>query len=173
MLNPFRRSYEARVLVVPLGAAGRAICDDLLELGVEGVQSLTSPDPLQARTTPIGDGAWLPPSPASTGQVTESADMVVLVGSDLTEVPEHLVREVCGAAREGGDLVAAVLVKPEHWESPEGAAAMVTLRTEVDMLVQVRGPKLLAALLDVLRGGARAEDYPEMAAELAAKESAS
>jgi len=162
-MNPLRRSYEARVLVVPLGAGGAKITDDLVVMGVEGVQVLTGPDPVAALTKPIGEGAWQPPAPASTSQVTESADMVVLVGSDLAEVPEETVREVCTAARAGGDLIAAVLVAPQHWEAPAGASAMVTLRQEVDMLVEVRGPQLLAALLDVLRGGARAEDYPDLA----------
>lgn len=160
-MNPLRRSYEARVLVVPLGAGGAKVTDELVTMGVEGVQVLTGPDPVAALTKPIGEGAWQPPSPASTAQVTESADMVVLVGHDLSDVPEGVVREVCTAAREGGDLIAAVLVAPENWRQPAGATAMVTLRQEVDMLVEVRGPKLLAALLDVLRGGARAEDYPE------------
>lgn len=164
-MNPMRRSYEARILVVPLGPGGTEITRGLLPLGVEGVQVLTGPDPVNALTSPLGVGAWEPPRPASTGQVAEAADMVVLVGSDLTEVTESVVREVCEAARQGGDLIAAVLVSPQHWDQPTGASAMVTLRDEVDMLVQVRGPQLLAALLDVLRGGARAEDYPEVATE--------
>ncbi|MFD7073282.1 hypothetical protein ACFV9G_03640 [Nocardioides sp. NPDC059952] len=156
-MNPLRRSYEARVLVVPLGPGSAQLVDELRKLGVEGVQILTGPDPVEALTKPLGEGAWAPPMPAGTSAVAESADMVVLVGSDLTEVPERVVREVCTAAREGGDLIAAVLVAPEHWQEPAGASAMITLRQEVDMLVSVRGPQLLAALLDVLRGGARAE----------------
>lgn len=164
-MNPLRRSYEAHVLVVPLGPGGRAITTGLAELGVEGVQVLTSTDPVAALTAPLGSGAWEPPRPASTSQIAESADMVVLVGDDLTKVSEDVVRDVCEAAREGGDLIAAVLVAPQHWEDPSGASAMVTLRTEVDMLVEVRGPKLLAALLDVLRGGARAEDRPQLMSE--------
>ncbi|GGR44273.1 hypothetical protein J2S40_004135 [Nocardioides luteus] len=164
-MNPLRRSYEARVLVVPLGPGSAQLVEELLTLGVEGVQVLTGPDPVEALTEPLGEDAWMPPAPASTTTITESADMVVLVGTDLTQVPEPVVREVCTAAREGGDLIAAVLVAPEHWEEPAGASAMVTLRQEVDMLVSVRGPELLAALLDVLRGGARTEDHPEVAAQ--------
>lgn len=159
-MNPLRRSYEARVLVVPLGPGSAQLVDELRTLGVEGVQILTGPDPVEALTKPLGEGAWAPPMPAGTSAVAESADMIVLVGSDLTEVPEQVVREVCTAAREGGDLIAAVLVAPEHWQEPAGASAMITLRQEVDMLVSVRGPQLLAALLDVLRGGARAETAP-------------
>jgi hypothetical protein len=164
-MNRLRRSYEARVLVVPLGPQSAKLADELVELDVAGVQVLTDPDPVAALTKPLGADAWAPPTPASTGQVAESADMVVLVGTDMTQVPEETVREVCEAARRGGDLIAAVLVSPEHWQEPAGAAAMVTLRREVDMLVSVRGPKLLAALLDVLRGGARPEDGPELVAE--------
>lgn len=161
-MNPLRRSYEARVLVVPLGPGSAQLADDLVGLGVAGVQVLTDPDPVAALTKPLGGGAWTPPTPASTRQIAESADMVVLVATDLAEVPEKTVHDVCEAARDGGDLIAAVLVSPERWQEPAGASAMVTLRQEVDMLVSVRGPKLLAALLDVLRGGARPQDYPEM-----------
>jgi hypothetical protein len=170
-MNPLRRSYEARVLVVPLGPGSAALTDDLVDLGVAGVQVLTGSDPAavlaQPLTKPLGEGAWVPPAQASAGQVAAAADMIVLVATDLTEVPEETVREVCAAAREGGDLIAAVLVSPEHWQDPVGASAMITLRQEVDMLVSVRGPQLLAALLDVLRGGARPQDYPEMRAERA------
>jgi hypothetical protein len=165
-MNPLRRSYEARVLVVPLGPGSLKLADDLTHLGVEGVQVLVQPDPVAALTKPLGERAWDPPSPAGTTTVTEAADMVVLIATDLTEVAQDVVREVCAAGRDGGDLIAAVLVDPERWKEPHGAAAMVTLRQEVDMLVSVRGPKLLAALLDVLRGGARAEDHPEISIPL-------
>ena len=165
-MNPLRRSYEARVLVVPLGAGSAALAGELSAMGVDGVRILTAPDPVAALTTPLGEAAWEPPAPASTGQVTQSADMVVLVGTDLADVPVDTVQEVCNAAREGGDLIAAVLVAPQNWQDPAGAAAMITLRQEVDMLVSVRGPKLLAALLDVLRGGPRTEVDRELVAEV-------
>ena len=163
-MNPLRRSYEARVLVVPLGAGSAQVTDSLVGLGVDGVRVLSRPDPVAATTTPLGGVAWEPPSPAATAEVAEAADMVVLVGTDLADVSEATVREVCAAARRGGDLIAAVLVDPENWDDPDGAAAMVTLRQEVDMLVSVRGPQLLAALLDVLRGGARVDDRSQVAA---------
>ncbi|TQL66961.1 hypothetical protein FB381_0832 [Nocardioides albertanoniae] len=166
-MNPLRRSYEARVLMVPLGAGNAALADQLVGLGVDGVRVLTGADLVDATTKPLGESAWEPPSPASTGQVTEAADMVVLVATDLADAPVDTVREVCEAARAGGDLIAAVLVAPQNWDTPAGAAAMVTLRQEVDMLVTVRGPKLLAALLDVLRGGPRAEIDPQLVAEVA------
>ena len=166
-MNPLRRSYEARVLVVPLGAGSATLADQLAALGVDGVRVLTRTDLVDATTKPLGESAWEPPSPASTGQVTESADMVVLVGTDLADVPVDTVHEVCEAARAGGDLIAGVLVAPQNWENPTGAAAMVTLRQEVDMLVTVRGPQLLAALLDVLRGGPRTEIDPRLTAEAA------
>ncbi len=161
-MNPLRRSYEAKVLVVPLGEGGVATTSKLAELGLEGVQVLTEPDPVAAVTEPMGVRTWQPPTPASTEQVTLSADMVVLVAHDLADVPEQTVREVCSAGRAGGILMAAVLVAAEHWDQPAGASAMITLRQEVDMVVSVRGPRLLAALLDVLRGGARVEDHPNL-----------
>jgi hypothetical protein len=162
-MNPLRQSYEARVLVVPLGAGSAKIAESLTGFGLAGVRVLSKPDPSAAMTTPLGESAWEPPSPAGTSEVTESADMVVLVGTDLVEVAEPTVREVCEAARRGGGLIAAVLVDPQNWDDPDGASAVATLRQEVDMLVSVRGPKLLAALLDVLRGGARVEGHPELA----------
>jgi hypothetical protein len=168
-MNPLRQSYEARVLVVPLGAGSAQVAGSLTRFGVAGVRVLSEPDPVAAMTTPIGESAWEPPSPAGTGEVAESADMVVLVGTDLVHVAEPTVREVCEAARRGGGLIAAVLVNPENWDDPDGASAMATLRQEVDMLVSVRGPQLLAALLDVLRGGARVADYPELAMDDAAR----
>ncbi|MEV0111004.1 hypothetical protein AB0H42_32415 [Nocardia sp. NPDC050799] len=156
-MNPLRRSYEARVLVVPLGAGSALLTADLAAFGVDGIRVLSNPDPVRALTEPLGSGVWEPPAPAGTGEVTRSADMVVLIGTDLSDVPESTVREVCAAGREGGDLLAAVLVDPQNWADPAGASAMVTLRQEVDMVISVRGPRLLAGLLDVLRGGARAE----------------
>ncbi|WP_375002756.1 hypothetical protein [Aeromicrobium sp. CTD01-1L150] len=154
-MNPLRKSYEARVLVVPLGSDALELAESLGDLGVDGVQVLSHPDAELASTEVLGQDGWEPPSPANTSQVTQSADMIVLLATDMSAVAEATVREVCAAAREGGDLIAAVLVSPQHWEEPSGASAMVTLRQEVDMLISVRGPRLVAALLDVLRGGAR------------------
>lgn len=158
LLNPLRRSYEARVLVVPLDSEARELVTTLAADGVTGVQVLTMPDPRSAETTPLGSDAWVPPSPAGTAEIAAGADMVVLLGVDLAGVPEGLVHDVSAAAREHGDLIAAVLVAPQNWEDPRGASAMVTLRQEVDMLISVRGTSLVAALLDVLRGGARNTD---------------
>ena len=155
LLNPLRRSYEARILVVPLDSRASDLVASLAADGVGGVQVLTAPDERAAETTPLGRDAWIPPRPAGTAEITASADMVVLVGADLASVSEILVRDVCAAGREHGDLIAAVLVSPQNWDGPDGASAMVTLRQEVDMLISVRQTSLVSALLDVLRGGAR------------------
>lgn len=165
--NPLRQSYEARVLVVPLEDLATPMVLSLGGEGVEGVRALTGPDDHEAVTEALGSQAWQPPAPASTAELARSADIVVLVGTDLATISEALVREVCGAARTDGDLVAAVLVAPQHWEEPAGATAMVTLRQEVDMLISVRSTTLVAALLDVLRGGPR---DPELAALAGAAE---
>ena len=154
-MNPLRRSYEARVLVVPLGADSAEMLVGLGDLGVDGVLILSHLDPEAAETQVLGNEGWDAPHPAGTVEITRSADMVVLLATDMSDVSDAAVREVCEAAREGGDLVAAVLVAPRHWDEPDGAKAMVTLRQEVDMLISVRGPRLFAALLDVLRGGPR------------------
>lgn len=165
LLNPFRRSYEANVLVVPLGESGKNIVEILPELGVEGVLALSDASSIPVQTSTIGPAAWTPPQSATIQSVAGVADMVVLVGGDLSQIPRDTVREVCQAARDGGDLIAAVLVAPQSWDTQEGSHSMVTLREEVDMLVDVKGPQLLAALLDVLRGGARSQNSLEEATE--------
>lgn len=154
-MNPLRRSYEARVLVVPLGHEAAELAASMAGEGLEGIRVLSSLDPEDAQTTLVGATGWQPPTPAGVPEVTTSADMVVLLGTDLADVSEEDVRLVCDAAREGGDLIAAVLVAPHNWERPTGASAMVTLRQEVDMLISVRSSSPVVALLDVLRGGAR------------------
>lgn len=154
-MNPLRRSYEARVLVVPLGDEAADLASSMAAQGLEGIRVLSSLDPRDAQTTLVGPTGWQPPTPAGTPEVTTSADMVVLLGTDLADVSEEDVRLVCEAARQGGDLIAAVLVAPHNWEAPTGASAMVTLRQEADMLISVRSSSPVVALLDVLRGGAR------------------
>ncbi|WP_062394221.1 hypothetical protein [Gordonia phthalatica] len=156
-LNPLRRSYEARVLVVPLGTTGGQMTDDIIAMGIDGIRILRRTDS-ETLTVPVGPHAWEAAESASVVNVVQAADMVVLVGSDLSEIDERLIGDVAAAAEGNGAMITAVLVASSKWETPEGASAMRRLRSDADMLVEVRGPGLLAALVDVLRGGARTED---------------
>lgn len=156
-LNPLRRSYEAKVLVVPLGDSADALAHGLVEYGLDGVRLLTRPAATGAATEVLGSTAWPVPTGAGTTEVAGAADIVVFLGGDLTEVPIDLVHEVCTAALEAGRTSAAVLVNASRWEHADGSTAMRTLRRDVDMVVSVQEVKFAAALVDVLRGGARAE----------------
>lgn len=66
--------------------------------------------------------------------------MVVLVGSDLSDVPEDVVRVVCG----GQPATVVTWWRRYSWhpnaKSPTGASAMRTLGLRLT-LVQVRGPE--------------------------------
>jgi hypothetical protein len=154
-LNPLRRSYEAKVLVVPLGSAADSLTRGLVGFGLDGMQMLTRPAATGAGTEVLGTTAWPVPSDAGTTGLASEADMVVFIGGDLAEVPVDLVHEVCTAAQEAGRTTAAVLVNASHWEQAEGSTAMKGLRQDVDMVVSVQDARFAAALLDVLRGGAR------------------
>lgn len=155
--NPLRRSYEAKVLVVPLGSSADGLTRSLVDFGLNGVQMLTRPAPTAAGTEVLGSTGWPVPEGAGTTALAGEADMVVFVGGDLAEVPVDLVHEVCSAAQAAGRTTAAVLLNASHWDQADGSAAMKKLRQDVDMVVSVQEPKFAAALIDVLRGGARAE----------------
>lgn len=159
-----RRSYEAHVLLVPLSADAirteRAMAARGLDgvMTVRGVPAPTSPDRGQHLfdTVALGHQGWR----AAAGGITvhelvNNADMVVLLASDLAEVPPWLCLTVAEAARDNGSLIAALVVGSRNWDTPRGNAAMAALREAVDMLVVVRGVDLAAPFIDVLRGGAR------------------
>lgn len=154
-LNPLRRSYEAKVLVVPLGSSADGLTRGLVGYGLDGMQMLTRPAATGAGTEVLGATAWPVPPGAGTAGLASEADMVVFVGGDLAEVPVDLVHEVCTAAQGAGRTTAAVLVNASRWEQAEGSTAMRRLRQDVDMVVSVQDARFAAALLDVLRGGAR------------------
>ncbi|HWJ65291.1 MAG TPA: hypothetical protein VNT31_01310 [Nocardioides sp.] len=162
--NPLRRSYEAKVLVVPLGNSADALTRSLTDHGLNGVQMLTQPAQTGAGTEVLGESAWPVPAGAGTTGLASEADMIVFVGGDLAEVPVDLVHEVCTAAKEAGRTSAAVLLNASHWEQADGSAAMKVLRQDVDMVVSVQDAKYAAALIDVLRGGARAESHEQLEA---------
>ncbi|MEW1821478.1 hypothetical protein AB0323_11905 [Arthrobacter sp. NPDC080031] len=152
--TPTRLSYEARILVVPLGASG----DDL-------VQTMAAGGPTNVRI--VADAGQSAASvrdirAAVGSEVTEtvadlaaSADMMILLGSDLTQLPSAFVATLAKAARANGVLLAGVLVDQQNWESARGAYALTVLRRELDMLVSVRDVGLATAFIDVLKGGRR------------------
>lgn len=170
-MNTTRRSYEAHVLLVPLGAGAVRLQDAFTARGIEGVMTTTtargSNDPAAEegsggaggaglRSVPLGGHGWRPPSDhRDCAALVRDADMVVLLATDLTEVPTALCTAAADAARAEGALIAALLVGTGTWDTPRGNTAMAALREAADMLVSVRGPELAAPFLDVLRGGAR------------------
>ncbi len=87
------------------------------------------------------------------------SDMIILVGSDLPEVPLAFVSVIADAARKSGNLLAGVLVDQKGWESPQGAKALALLRTELDMLVSVNQVAPATGFVDVLKGGRREEGH--------------
>jgi hypothetical protein len=159
-----RRSYEARVLLVPLGPAAVAAEVPMLDAGLGGVMTVRGiqpstgahPTPPRLAAMALGEQGWRTPgADLSVELLVEGADMVVLLAADLAEVSPELCAAVAGAARADGALVAALVIGRASWDSPRGNTAMAALREAADMVVMVRGPQLAAAFLDVLRGGAR------------------
>ena len=151
-----RRYYEANVLVVPLGDSGASAFAQMTGLGLTGVRSLETelqPDggagPCRV-VTADGDA-----TATTLAEAVDDADVVVLLASELAEAPTGLIRGATAAARDAGDLVAAVTVGTTDTETSEAREALAVLRSEVDMLVSVRQPSLGAAFLDVVRGGRR------------------
>jgi hypothetical protein len=152
--TPTRHSYQARILVVPLGASGNALVQSMAGSGLSNVrivmdagQSAVSVRDIQAAVgTEIAE---------TVADLASSADMMILLGSELLEVPRDFVATAAGAARANGVLLAGVLVDQQNWESAQGAESMAVLRRELDMLVSVRDISLATAFIDVLKGGRR------------------
>ncbi|TQN43810.1 hypothetical protein FHU33_3277 [Blastococcus colisei] len=163
-MNKLRRSYEARVLLIPLGPSGLRTADEMARAGLDGLVVATV-DPsvpqqdgqgLIAVSRPLGAHGWREPSPGEPlHHVVRDADIVILLASDLSDVSAALCEEAAAAASRSGALTAAVVVGSGHWDTHAGSTGMVALRRSVDMLVVVKGLQLAAPFLDVLRGGAR------------------
>ncbi|WP_051821121.1 MULTISPECIES: hypothetical protein [unclassified Streptomyces] len=163
-MNSTRRSYEANVLVVPLGADAVRTQEAFAGRGLDGVMTVhgvTEPAPAghaaaRLACAPLHRDGWRPPATGlGVDALVDGADMVVLLAADLAEVSPALCHAVADAARARGALIAALIVGSENWDTPRGNTAMAALREATDMLVVVRGVALAASFLDVLRGGAR------------------
>lgn len=164
-MNKLRRSYEAKVLLVPLGHTAAQLTEQMAGIGLDGISLLiTAGNMVDVR--PLADQGWH----AEVGglrvdEVVAAADMVVLLAADLTEVSESVCLEVARAAETNGVLIAALIVGSDHEDAAQGRAAMAALRKAVDMLVIVRHVRLATSFLDVLRGGARDDPDPLVRAE--------
>lgn len=157
-----RRSYEARVLLVPLGPDAVRIQQSIREHGLDRVMTIdsvaantgTGEDADRFRSYPLAEQGWRAETNAQhVGELVDGADMVVLLASDLGEMPHILSYETAAAAREAGTLIAALVIGEQKWDTPECSSAMAALREAVDMLVVVKGVALAAAFLDTLPGG--------------------
>jgi hypothetical protein len=163
-MNSPRRSYEAHVLLVPLGADAVRAQEAMVARGLDGVLTVAGVTPLTGSdgdvprlgSAPLGATGWRPAAGDLTvAEVVDDADMVVLLATDLAEVPPRFCLTVADAARANGSLIAALVVGSGNWDTPQGNTAMAALREAVDMLVVVRGVDLAEPFLDVLRGGRR------------------
>jgi hypothetical protein len=151
---PQRLSYEARILVVPLGASGDALVQSMAADNLSNIRIVTDAGHSAAFVRDIHAAAGTEIT-ETAADLAASADMMILLGADLHQVPGDFVATVAGAARANGVLLAGVLVDQQNWESEQGATAMAVLRRELDMLVSVREASLAAAFIDVLKGGRR------------------
>jgi hypothetical protein len=165
-MNKLRRSYEARVLLIPLGASASRLAGEMGEAGLDGLMVVTSgPTPprhngcgVSVSCRPLSDRGWRESSAdVQLGTLVADADIVVLLAADLTEVSSEVCQEAGAAARGSGALTAALVVGSAHWDSPADNTAMVVLRQAVDMLVVVNSLRLATPFVDVLRGGPRQE----------------
>ncbi len=160
-MNNLRRSYEARVLLVPLGASASRLSRAMAEAGLDGIQTLTVTDQAGYEVCPLGSHGWGERLGAvdSVQEVVAEADMVVLLAANLAEVSPATCYEVARTANEHGVLIAALIVG-EQWDTPSENTAMSSLREAVDMLVVVRSLRLATPFIDVLRGGPRSAPTP-------------
>lgn len=156
-MNGPRRSYEARVLLVPLGSSADRLATAMAEQGLDGIETLADRGAGNYAIHPLGAHGWNPEVDVvdSALDIVAAADMVVLLASDLSEVEPSVCAEVAWAAQDSGVLIAALVVGSEHWDTPSGNTAMASLREAVDMLVIVRSLRMATPFLDVLRGGRR------------------
>lgn len=151
---PQRLSYEARILVAPLGASGDALVQSMAADSLSNIRIVTDAAHSAAFVRDIHAAAGTEVS-ETVADLASSADMMILLGSNLLQVPGDFVATLAGAARANGVLLAGVLVDQQNWESAQGSAAMAVLRRELDMLVSVREIGLATAFIDVLKGGRR------------------
>lgn len=157
-MNKLRRSYEARVLLVPLGAQASALSAVMAGSGLDGVMTLTCTthgDAARYAVRPLAAHGWAPAGETASLTAVAEADITVLLVGDLAEVEVSTCRRVAEMAQRNGTLIAALVVGQANTETPARNSAMATLREAVDMLVVVRSLRLATPFIDVLRGGSR------------------
>ncbi|HEY4616380.1 MAG TPA: hypothetical protein VIG75_13045 [Citricoccus sp.] len=159
MVKLYRKSYEARVLVIPLGPNASTALREVAAAGVDGVMTLV-PDPdamgFFHTLAPLATHGWAEQrSGVTVEECVGDADMVVLFATDVAEVSVQTCELASRAAQEHGTLIAALVMTPDTWDTEAGREGIVSVREGVDMVVLVHGPTMAGPFLDVLRGGAR------------------
>jgi hypothetical protein len=131
-----RRYYRATVSVVPLDPTSNGLL-------------VAMPDHDSVRVLPLD---------ASLAEQAEGSDMLIFVTGETRSVAAQPMIDEAHAARAAGLLVAAVVLGPAaafHERDDQERAGLAFLREAVDTLVMVRDERILADLLEVLRGGSR------------------
>ncbi|KAF0965610.1 hypothetical protein [Rhodococcus sp. T7] len=152
--TPRRLSYVARILLVPLGESGHQLVTEMAAAGLTDVHVVTEHSPNTATARDINADIAVP---RRIDELNAESDMVILIGSVLSQVPVGFATTMAEAARQSGNLLAGVLVDQQDWDSPQGAEAMAVLRMELDMLVSITQVSLATAFVDVLKGGYRTD----------------
>ncbi|RVW01969.1 hypothetical protein [Rhodococcus xishaensis] len=152
--SPRRVSYEARILLVPLGSSGLSTVEQMASAGLTGVRVVTEQGASSVAVRAIDA---TDESTESLDDLVAASDMVILIGSRLPEVPVRFASAMADSARRSGNLLAGVLVDQQDWESSLGAEALAVLRMELDMLVSISQVSMATAFIDVLKGGYRTE----------------
>ena len=148
-----RAYYKARILLVPMGPSGAALTTSMSDAGLRQVRIATpAGDPEGILTWEIGT-TEADVSTETIGDLVASTDMMVFLGSGLEEIPHVFVEAMAIAGRGQGTLLAGVLVGVSGWESESGAASIVVLRRELDMLVTVKKVDLARDFIEALKGG--------------------
>jgi hypothetical protein len=133
-----RKPYEARVLLVPLGASGARTVE---QFGADGLDGVAVLDPARAN---------------DRVEAVRDADMVVLVIGDLADVDADVPGVMGSIVREQGKVLAALVIDGDgNWNTPRGRHAALEVREAADMVVVSRDLDLASAFVDVLRGGDR------------------
>ncbi|MDQ0383033.1 hypothetical protein [Amycolatopsis thermophila] len=154
-----RRSYEARVLLIPLDPGARAWVGARAGRALEGItiaddgllpaQQRFAPEPVPC----TGEGRAVS-SPLE--HAMHDADVVVLFTRDLAAADRDAVAQIGDAARLSGQLLGAVIISPgARWEDPDAHRAVAAIRESADNVVILKDDGFVLAFLQVLRGGTR------------------
>ena len=155
-----RQSYEATVLLIPLDAAARGWTHehrgDLEGITVADHDLLSAHRQFHPQPMPASGEGTAVSSPLD--HAVHDADVVVVLTHDMTSVDGCSVVQIGDAARSTGKLLGAVVVSPgARWSEPTAHRTATTLREAADNVIILKDSRLVAAFVQVLRGGARDE----------------